>query len=380
MSFTLPDNIDDDSFETANTGSTLNNERNARIEDLPEESDHTSMSGENMDIMTSGTTSGTPAAPTTGQQTLNQTLNQNQQNIQNQNLQQTTIQNFFTAAAGSNHDEPFSALLKACPIKLDKVAALNADGSNFDIWDADFRRLIKMFPGCAIYLQPGALPIEPGWSEDLSDGVNTLIHWTIDKHLSLRLEQHSTHPCERYAYLKSQFSGQTYASRVALHYELYHTVYDPSTSSIDGHIANISGIRRKLERSGMNISDDNFAAVLANSLPPDFPNVTHTFETTIRSNPTAIITTSNMTWALGAADIAHRKGKSGVPEGLSLVAKSPSNKYQVRCHFCKKKGHKEDVCRSKIKAEKDKDRSSGTASTSDTRIVEPQFADINFTG
>ncbi|KAH9818452.1 hypothetical protein DFH28DRAFT_1106029 [Melampsora americana] len=378
MSFSLPDNIDDDSFDTAITGSTLQNERNSRIEDLPEEDHH--MSTSNMDIIASNNLSGMPADLTTGGQTLNQTLHQNQQNIQNQNLQQTTIQNFFNTAAGSNHDEPFSALLRACPIKLDKIAALNADGTNFDIWDADFRRLIRMFPGCPIYLDPGALPREPGWNEDLADGVNTLIHWTIDKHLSLRLEQQSSNPCERYAYLNSQFSGQTYASRISLHYDLYHTMYDPSSSTIDGHIANMSAIRRKLERSGMLIGDDNFAAALANSMPTDFPNVTHTFETTIRTTPNALITTSNMTWALGAADIAHRKGKSGVPEGLSLAAKPSNSKYQIRCHFCKKKGHKEDVCRSKLKAERIKDRPNGSASNSDTRIVEPQFADIDFTG
>lgn len=80
-----------------------------------------------------------------------------------------------------------ATLLKAVPIKLDNITKLLPNGSNFDLWEADISDSLTFIPGASHYLRAGALPTVVGYNEDMANGVNSVMHWTINRQLSMRI-------------------------------------------------------------------------------------------------------------------------------------------------------------------------------------------------
>ncbi|KAG0143727.1 hypothetical protein CROQUDRAFT_166539 [Cronartium quercuum f. sp. fusiforme G11] len=76
--------------------------------------------------------------------------------------------------------------MKAVPVKIDNISKLLSDGSNLDIWIADIEQYLTMIPGAADQLKEGALSTVAGWKDELAQGVNSMIHWTIDRQLGMR--------------------------------------------------------------------------------------------------------------------------------------------------------------------------------------------------
>lgn len=188
-----------------------------------------------------------------------------QQNVQ-QNLHQTQQTNnvFVNQRLAQTptliRSDTFQSLLKAVPIKLENVTKLSEDGKNFDVWDADIREFLEMVPGAVVYLEEIALPNVEGWNDNMAAGVNGVIHWTVDRQLGMRLRELSAYPSVRMTHLRNLYSGETFANRLSIFHQLKTFSYDPSSSTIDSYISKMSGLRRRLEKSGMMVPDDVFAA------------------------------------------------------------------------------------------------------------------------
>lgn len=307
-----------------------------------------------------------------------------QQNLQ-QNLHQTQqtnnvfVNQNLSATAPLVHLGTFASLLKAVPVKLEKITKLVADGSNFDVWDADIRGFLGMIPEAVIYLQEMALPSVKGWNDNIANGVNSVIHWTVDRQLGMRLREQSPYPLVRMTYLRNLCSGKTFANRLSLFQQIKNLVYDPSLSTLDSYISKMSELRRRLEKLGMGLSDDVFAAFLAVGTPRGFPDIAQTFEPALLVNPKAIISTAKITRALGAADILFKRQNSNSTEMLATTSKSgQTNKEKVKCHYCKKKGHYQSDCRKKKKDEEEK--KSPAIKDVEVERVETSEYNIGFTG
>lgn len=106
----------------------------------------------------------------------------------------------------------FAALLKAVPIKLEAITKLTAVGDNFDVWEADIMDYLTFISDATEYLKPGALPNVKGYQEDMANGVNSVIHWTIDRQLGMRIRKVSMYPSVRMDELRRLFSGVSYAN------------------------------------------------------------------------------------------------------------------------------------------------------------------------
>lgn len=306
-----------------------------------------------------------------------------QQNVQ-QNLHQTQqtnnvfVNQTLTPPATLIPSGGFFALLKTVPIKIENITKLSSDGTNFNVWDSDIKEFLEMIPGAVVYLEAMALPQEEGWDDNMARGVNSVIHWTVDRQLGMRLKELSAYPSVRMTHLRNLYSGETFANRLSIFQQIKNLVYDPSSSSLESHISRISGLRRRLEKSGMFLSDDVFAAFLAVGTPSSFPDIAQTFESTILADPKATISSVMITRALGAADISFRRSGVQSTEALAVNAKSQSDKEKLKCHYCKKKGHFQADCRKKKKDNDDK--KSPAAKDVEVERVEAVDADIGFTG
>lgn len=129
------------------------------------------------------------------QQNLQQNLHQTQQTnnvFVNQTLSQPP-----TVMASEN----FTTLLRAVPVKSENITKLLADGGNFDVWDADIREFLGMIPMVVEYLKEEALPNVEGWNTNMANGVNSVLHWTINHQLGMRLREQSLYPSVKMTYL-----------------------------------------------------------------------------------------------------------------------------------------------------------------------------------
>lgn len=303
------------------------------------------------------------------QQNLQQNLHQTQQTnnvFVNQNVAQTSV------VPGN-----FAALLKAVPVKLENITKLLNDGSNFDIWDADIREFLGMIPEAVIYLKEEALPME-GWSESMANGVNGVIHWTVDRQLGMRLRKYSPYPSARMIYLRNLYSGETFANLLSLFQQLKSAMYDPSSVTLDIHISKMSELRRRLEKSGMTLTNDVFGAFLAVGTPSGFPDIAQTFEPALLADPKAIISTAKITRALGLADISFKRQNPTSSDALVVTASGSDGKKDLKCRYCKKKGHFQIDCRKKKKDEEDK--KTPTTREVDAGKIKAADVDIGFAG
>lgn len=306
-------------------------------------------------------------------QNLQQNLHQTQQ-TNNVFVNQTLAQPTQTLSTDN-----FCSLLKEVPVKLENITKLLPDGSNFDIWDADIQEFLGMIPGASVYLHEDAMPHVDGWNVSIGNGVNSVIHWTVDRQLGMRLREHSTYPSARMIYLRNLYSGETFANRLAIFHQIKSSVYDPSVMTLDAHISKISELRRCLEKSGMMLTDDVFGAFLACGTPAGFPDIAGTFEPALLANPKAIISASKITRALGAADISFKRQNPTSSEALAMTSKDNSDgKDKLKCQYCKKRGHFQVDCRKKKKDEEDK--KTPTTREVDAANIEAVETDVGFTG
>ncbi|KAG0141343.1 hypothetical protein CROQUDRAFT_33165, partial [Cronartium quercuum f. sp. fusiforme G11] len=132
---------------------------------------------------------------------------------------------------------------------------LLSDGSNFNVWAADVEQYLTMIPGAADYLKEGALPTVAGWKDDLAQGVNSIIHWTVDSQLGMQLRDYSPVPSVRMSHLRNLYLGKTFANCLALFDQLKHSTYDLSATMLDIHISKMVGIQQHLEKAGLELLD-----------------------------------------------------------------------------------------------------------------------------
>lgn len=246
----------------------------------------------------------------------------------------------------------FAALLKAVPLRLDGITKLSGDGSNFDLWEADLREFITFIPGAIHYLHHTAVPMAPGFVEEMANGVNSIIHWTIDRQLAMRIRKGNPLPCKRVEELRKLFSGTSYSNRLSLLSQLTSLKYEVSSGTVDIFFAQAANIRDRLEIAGMPITDDVFGGILALAVPKDFPDIAHTFEAGLLANPKHVIGSNAVMRVISAGDVSYKRGMAGPSEAMK-VSVSDGSKDKRKCHYCSKEGHLARDCRKKAKDKKD---------------------------
>lgn len=228
----------------------------------------------------------------------------------------------------------FAILLKAVPIKLDVITKLTADGVNFDVWEADIVDYSTFIPDAPEYLKAGALPTCKGYLEDMANGVKSVIHWTIDRQLGMRIRKMSPYPSVRMDEIRKIFSGVSYANRLSLLSQLTESKYKPGVSTLDVSFSKMANIRERLGISGMEVSDDIYAGLLALGAPSDFPDIAHTFEAALLANPKARINSSNVMRTMGAGDVLYKRNRPTSTDTMKgSVSNSKKDSKEASCHY-----------------------------------------------
>lgn len=272
----------------------------------------------------------------------------------------------------------FAALTKDLPIKLTSITKLERDGSNFQHWEVDFQAYIAFAPDIAGYLSDEMEPGVEGYKEDFAEVVNSIIHWTIDRELALSL-QDIPHPAGRIAELRKQFSGVSFTARQAGLKVLTSKTYDAKAGTLDEHLMSMRSSRDKMKRIGVKIPDDVFALILANSMPPSFPDVSTSFKGRLLRDPDTVISTSDVARSLGAADVAHRRREMS-SEVMKVSLPQDNRPETRRCNYCYIRGHLRADCRKRLAGEK-KGQGSKDASSSknvQAKEVEAEMAGVGF--
>ncbi|KAG0149672.1 hypothetical protein CROQUDRAFT_88750 [Cronartium quercuum f. sp. fusiforme G11] len=198
----------------------------------------------------------------------------------------------------------FSAVTKDLPIKLSSITKLVRDGSTFQHWELDLTSYVSFIPPAM----------------EWADIVNAVIYWTIDRDLSIP-PMDICNPYKKVEELRKQFAGVSFAAR-----------------------RHLLRLRDKLQRAGASLADDTFALLLANTMPARFPDILSNFEVAIMKDPTHIVSTSDLTRIVMAADVVHRR--NGVASEVNRTQLQPmgstrrSNYSDMRkCRWCNKQGH-----------------------------------------
>ena len=160
----------------------------------------------------------------------------------------------------------FGLMTKDVPIKSTSITSLARDGSNYRHWELDFQCYVGFIPDVADYVTGVKQSTDDNYKQDFADVVNCVIHWTIDRELSLSLQDIPL-PFERLEELRKQFSGVSFAAQQAAMKELYTLTYDSKSTSLDQHVTTMHGERDHLARIGVQIPDNVFAIILSNSVP-----------------------------------------------------------------------------------------------------------------
>lgn len=281
------------------------------------------------------------------------------------------------APAGRTLVAKFAAMTKDVPIKMTSITQLLRDGSNYRHWELDFLSYIDFVPDVAEYVTGGKQSKDGEYKQDFSDVVNCIIHWTIDRELSLTLQDIPS-PFARLEELRKQFSGVSFAARQAVMKELYSMTYDLKSVILEQHVTTMRG--RHLARIGVRMPDNFFAIILANSVPHGFPDIANTFESRLLIDEGHVVSLSNLTKALGAADVAHRQTTTGA-EVMKVWTRpcgsGPSGDNQT-CFWCDIRGHTIRDCRKKKEHVKLKALGSGTKP--DAKSVKIMEVEADVTG
>lgn len=124
--------------------------------------------------------------------------------------------------------------------------------------------------------------------------------------------------------LRKQFSGVLFAARQAGVKDLMTFSYDSKTSTIDQHIMAMREKRDQLGRIGVKMPNDIFAIIMSNSMPIGFPDIAANFEGRILLDETHVVSSSDVTKTLGAADVSHRR--SGQASEILKAWTKPTNR------------------------------------------------------
>lgn len=261
-----------------------------------------------------------------------------------------------------------AAMTKDVPIKMTSITQLARDGSNYRHWELDFLSYIGFIPDVAEYVKGEKQVTDDYYKQEFAEVFNCVIHWTIDRELSLSLQGIAL-PFERIEELRKQFSGVSFAARQSSMKELCGMMYDSKATSLDQHVASMRGKRDHLCRIGVRLPDDVFAIILSNSVPQVFPDIASAFESRLLLNENHTILSSDVTKALGAADVVHRRVSAGA-EVMKVWTRPRGNRSSTEgrtCFWCDVKGHTIRDCQKK--KEHKKSNSSGSGSKHDSKSV-----------
>lgn len=156
------------------------------------------------------------------------------------------------------------------------------------------------------------------------------------------------------------------------------TTYYAKEGSLNEHVMTMRSIRDKIKRIGVFVPDDIFAPLLANSMPPTFPDVLTSSKGTLVKDPESIITTSDFVRALGAADVGCCKCK--VSSEVIKVAFIPYARLEpCLCNFCYIRGDlKANFCEQIPSEKKLSDKDLSFSKKVLAREVEADIADVGF--
>lgn len=171
----------------------------------------------------------------------------------------------------------FTAITKDVPIKMTSITKLECDGLNYQHWEMDFLSYVGFVPDVMEYVNGTKVESEEDWKQDFADIVNCIIHWTINRELSMSLQDIAS-LYMRVEELRKQFSGVSFAGRPITLKDLYTTMYDSKVSTLDQHIMLMQGKRDHLRCIGVWIADGIFGLILLNSVPSGFPDIARSFK------------------------------------------------------------------------------------------------------
>lgn len=279
---------------------------------------------------------------------------------------------------GTNASAPtFAAFLKAVPLKLDGITKLLGDGANFDLWEADFREFLTFIPDAARYLHHTAIPTAKGFSEEMANGINSIIHWTIDCQLAMRIQKNNPCPSFRMEESRKLFSGVPYANCLSLLSQLTSLRYNGSSETVDGFFAQATNLSDRLELAGMSVPDDVYGGILALAVPADFPDIAHTFEAALLANPKQVIVSSAIMRVMHAGDVSYRRSHPTGAEAMKTSIQDSKKEGQT-CHYCQKAGHIARECRKKIKDKKE-GKEKPTTQVAEVEEADTKEVDIGYT-
>lgn len=268
-------------------------------------------------------------------------------------------------------------MTKDVPIKMTSITQLLRDGSNYRHWELDFNSYIGFIPDVAEYVTGGKRIGDDDYKQEFADVVNFVIHWTIDRELSLTL-QDILSPFVRLEELRKQFSGVFFAARQAAMKELNTMTYDSKSVTLDQHVATMRSKRDHLTKIGVRLPDDVFAIILANLVPHGFPDIALAFESRLIIDEDHVVSSSDVTKAMGAAGVVHRRVTTGA-EVMKVWTRprgqGPSSENRT-CFWCDIRGHTIRDCKKKKEHERAKGSASGTKSDARSVKITEVEADV----
>ncbi|KAG0150847.1 hypothetical protein CROQUDRAFT_87299 [Cronartium quercuum f. sp. fusiforme G11] len=137
-----------------------------------------------------------------------------------------------------------------------------------------------------IYSTGERKPTDEDCSQEQADVVNGAIYWTIDRDLSIPLKGISI-PYDRVEELRKQFAGVSFSVK-------QHILSQIMTANL----------RDRLQRAGTSLPDDIFALMLMYTMPAGFPDISSNFEVTILKDASYVVSTSDITQTIMAADVS----------------------------------------------------------------------------
>ncbi|KAG0149992.1 hypothetical protein CROQUDRAFT_88545 [Cronartium quercuum f. sp. fusiforme G11] len=162
----------------------------------------------------------------------------------------------------------------------------------------------SFIPDMVMYFNGEHMVDDDKYSREWADVGNVIIHWSIDRDLARSLRDIQS-PFDRVEELQKQFSSVSYAARQAILEQIV------------------------LQQAGTTLPDDVYTLLLARSMPARFPDISVNFEASILADSSHVVTISDITRAVTAADMAYRRTGNGLEINKVSVPVSTSTYWDM---------------------------------------------------